>query len=159
MKLVDKDLGFAKLIANYLEMGRLDVQVGIADEFVAIRASVHEFGEKRWHETGKGNPPRSWLRSALRLGERNLAEELARALGLVVDGKLEPVAAMRRVGKAAIRIVRERIQDADNWARPLTAAYAARKQGPGILRESLEMIDALTYRITRGGDVIEEGKA
>lgn len=154
---IDQDFGFGKLVKDYQLMEQLDVQIGIGDETVALRAAVHEFGEEKWHETGKGVPERSWLRSGIRLGQQEIAEELAARLGDVVDGRLEPLDAMQRVGEAAVKIVRDRIKTADQWARPLDPAYAATKKGPGILRETLEMLNSVGWRVMRGDTVLREG--
>ena len=157
MEVQDRDFGFAKLRADYIEMSKLDVQIGVADEMVAIRAATHEFGTKEWHATGTGVPERSWLRSSIQENERAIAQEFARQLGFVIDGKKTPVDAMRAVGEFCVLKVKDKIKSADTWARPLDPDYAATKKGPGILRETLEMMDSVIYRVIKGDTVVAEG--
>lgn len=144
------------------ELRRLEntvVTVGISsntsDTELVQYAGAHEFGAeiKRTGKDGKKFtitiPERSWLRGTLDKSsfQDRVAEEFARGFeDIAFNGATARQIGMR-IGEVAVGKIRMRIRDNDPPFKPLAESTKRKKTGPGILRESLRMMKAISYAV------------
>lgn len=135
--------------------GRVRYDSGIT---VAKLAAVHEFG-------GDDLPARSFIRPTIvryQSAIGALAEgEIASRLERVVEGMLDPEKAAEQVaaaiGKFVVARTRERLTSASGWATALAPETVEAKDSAVPLEETGLLIQALSWRVTRGSTEIARG--
>lgn len=162
VSIVDK--GLAKLTAQLAEMRRLEIVAGVqgprADaphprgdgKSVAYIAAVHEYGS---HD-GRV-PPRPFLRHTGEVSASRNRERLRKAVADVIDGRLGPVEAFAQVGEALVDEIRDTIDRANAWARPLAPSTVKRKGHDRVLRDTETMKRSVTFTVRDGGRVLRSG--
>lgn len=128
MSVVDKDLGWKKILRNMRKIDAKAVKVGIQDgdktfdgkESLAYVASLHEFGSP-----GGKIPERSFIRTAIDKNERkinNLSDRLALK---ILDGSVTVRGALDLIGLSVTGMIQEQITDGDYV--PLSPATIKKK--------------------------------
>ncbi|WP_303690917.1 hypothetical protein [Megamonas hypermegale] len=128
MSVVDKDLGWKKILRNMRKIDAKAVKIGIQDgdktfdgkESLAYVASLHEFGSP-----GGKIPERSFIRTAIDKNERkinNLSDRLALK---ILDGSVTVRGALDLIGLSVTGMIQEQITDGDYV--PLSPATIKKK--------------------------------
>ncbi len=165
VRVVDRDKGFRKILADARRLNRSHAVVGIRQEkgnapakdgdpsgiTVAEVATIHEFGAPAAHI-----PARPFLRDAF---DRNYADYraiLVHALGQVIDGKYTVRKAVSLVAIRAVGDVQEGIATPGRFVAnaPMTIALKGSSQpliDTGRLRQSID------YEVRTGRDADGEG--
>lgn len=142
-RVVDRDLGYRKIMRNLREMGRAPVEVFVGvraesgAELVTI-AAVNEFGSSDGHV-----PERSYLRSTVDENRAKYLKALTAATGKGIDkGRATMARELGKVGQVAVGDVQRKIRDIDT---PPNAPSTIRQKGfdnplieTGRLRQSID---------------------
>lgn len=157
-----EDGGLRKLRSNLDELREMKVLVGYQPPeggkryetgiTVAKLAAVHEFGSP-----DRDPPARSFIRSTIRerAGEISLFEE--RTVVDVAHGRVKPVDAMSSIGKLVCGLIREKLEGAASWAKPLDPETVERKGDSTPLEETRLLISSLSWRVVRGRTEVARG--
>ena len=147
----------AKQIAAYK---KLDATVGFGatmhpDAMVSVAtiAAVHEFGR-----ADRTIPERSFIRSALRLHQKEIANAMVQGLGRVIVGEMSAVESMVVVAKLVGSFVLARMDDAASWAVPLEQATVDAKGHAFPLVDSFYMREHLEWEVRRNGRFVRRGR-
>ena len=128
MSVVDKDLGWKKILRNMRKIDAKAVKVGIQDgdktsdgkESLAYIASLHEFGSP-----GGKIPERSFIRTAIDKNEHKI-NNLSDGLALkILDRSVTVRGALDLIGLKVTGMIQEQITDGDYV--PLAPATIKRK--------------------------------
>lgn len=129
MSVVDKDLGWKKILRNMRKIDAKAVKVGIQDgdktsdgkESLAYIASLHEFGSP-----GGKIPERSFIRTAIDKNEHKI-NNLSDGLALkILNGSVTVRGALDLIGLKVTGMIQEQITDGDYV--PLAPATIRRKK-------------------------------
>ncbi len=155
----DRDTGYRDLVRALGELGGPVVLVGIREakgsvvtedggDTVAGYATKNEFGSGRV-------PERSFLRSTVDANEARYAEELAAAIGKVVDGSAGVGQAFGVVGAKVARDVQQKIRDTHD---PPNAPRTIRMKGSSHpLIDTGRMLQSIDYEVRLQGVTVEQG--
>ena len=139
---IDRDLGYRKVVGRLLGAGNLGVTVGVHQDEgqdLATRAAVNEFGSDDGHV-----PERSFLRSTLDSNDRSYTELMADGIDRMLDGE-SPSAAFAPLTRTVVDDVKRTI---DSGVDPANAPGTIARKGHGhTLIDSGDMRDAITARI------------
>ena len=128
MSVIDKDLGWKKILRNMRKIDAKAVKVGIQDgdktsdgkESLAYIASLHEFGSP-----GGKIPERSFIRTAIDKNEHKI-NNLSDGLALkILDGSVTVRGALDLIGLKVTGMIQEQITDGDYV--PLSPATIKKK--------------------------------
>jgi hypothetical protein len=159
-EVMDQDLGMDRMIKGLAKLGELSITIGYQGEKAEIRhgigtatvvevAAFQEFGTVRI-------PERPSLRTALQEKQSEISDMFNKAINNVIDGK-DPVSELSEIGEKAAEFVRQRIRDAKGWAVPLAPSTIARKKSDAPLRETDQMIEAVSWAVRKGDQVLRQG--
>lgn len=126
-----------------------------SDTTVATVALFNEFGTPT-------SPERSFIRSALREGQAELARKYQQQMTLVIMGRRSPVQALSACGQLGAQLVKRKLDTASVWAVPLSLATIKAKGSSVPLRDTDTVREAIGYAVRQGGPrgpTLEEGKA
>ena len=121
---------------------------------VATVAMFHVFGTE-------DIPKRDFMRSALEVGRGQMADVIAREIGLVATGQKTALDAMSAIGEFAAELIVKRIDSAGSWAKPLDPGTTKEKGSSKPLNATGLLRDSVTWAVRKGavgGSVIREGK-
>ena len=155
VKYTYRDKGLDRIGRDLKELGELSVVVGIvgakaimqhpeSDVSVATVAMFNEFGTAT-------SPERSFIRSALREGQAEIARKYQQQMTLVVMGKRSPLRALEECGRLGARLVKQKLDAASAWAVPLSLATIKAKGSNVPLRDTDTVREAIGYAVRRGG--------
>jgi len=142
-----------KIIAELIHSDKCGIKVGIINDTEnAIKAYTAEVGNPE-----QNVPARPFLTEAF-----SDEEEVQRIFDSVFTDpkfdtfKLKP--ALKALGKRYVKMVKNKIKDADNWALPNAPETVDRKKregikNPHVLRWTDDMLNAITYQTIQGSNV------
>lgn len=140
---IDRDLGYRKVVGRLLGLGNLGVTVGVHEEEgqdLVTRAVVNEFGSSDGHV-----PERSFLRATLDTNDRSYSELLADGVDRLLDGE-QPSAAFAPLTRTVVDDARRAI---DEGIKPPNApSTIAQKGHDHTLIESGDLRDSITARVS-----------
>lgn len=157
-----KDTGSMEDIVSELKkLNQMSVVVGVMgseESEIQIIAGTHEFGAtiNRINEkTGETSiieiPERSYIRATL--DKKSVQDGIFKIVKLGVDGivarTLSAIQVANQVGLYVVGEIKNRIVSSDPEFAPLSESYSKRKKGPGILRESLKLFNAISYKVVQ----------
>lgn len=118
-------------------------KIGAKGTSLALIGAVHEFGSPQ-----QGIPERPWLRPGIRTNKSNFMRLNKINLAKVAKGEMPVKVALGQLGQMAAGAVKKYIRQADNF-KPLKPATIKAKGSSAPLIDSGNMIQAITYEITR----------
>lgn len=140
---IDRDLGYRKVVGRLLGLGNLGVTVGVHEDEgqdIVTRAAVNEFGSDDGHV-----PERSFLRSTLDTNDRSYSELLADGVDRLIDGE-QPSAAFAPLSRTVVDDVQRKI---DEGVPPANAKSTIEAKGHGhTLIESGDLRKSITARVS-----------
>ena len=148
MSVVDKDLGWKKILRNMRKIDAKAVKVGIQDgdktsdgkESLAYIASLHEFGSP-----GGKIPERSFIRTAIDKNEHKI-NNLSDGLALkILDRSVTVRGALDLIGLKVTGMIQEQITDGDYV--PLAPATIKRKGSDKPLIDTGHMFQSVRHVI------------
>lgn len=158
-KLVDKDLGWTKMLQRAAEIKNARVKVGVladdskggmhvpgADLTVAEIAAVHEYGTQDGHI-----PERSFIRSTFDKKREELVAVGKRMMGDVLRGRIGVKQALNMMGSALASEVKSAITDGEGIPPPNAPSTIAAKGSSRPLVDTGRMLNAVTWVIEDGG--------
>lgn len=139
---IDRDLGYRKVVGRLLGLGNLGVTVGVHEDEgqdLVTRAAVNEFGSD-------GHvPERSFLRATLDTNDRSYSELLADGVDRLLDGE-QPSAAFAPLSRTVVDDVQRKI---DEGVPPANALSTVEAKGHGrTLIESGDLRESITARVS-----------
>ncbi len=163
MTVIDRDLGYARIMRSIPELDGVHVLVGVfadddredpvegtgSDATNADVAIFNEFG------TSNGVPERSFLRSTVDAKQDKYAKVLADGVGRHLDGKVSIDKALDLLGLVAVGDVQTTIRDLDTPEN--TEATIARKGSSNPLIDTGQLRQAIAHEVRRGGTNIAGG--
>lgn len=125
---------------------------------VAKLAAVHEFG-------GDDLAARPFIRPTIQTHSAAIAQlalrEIEMRLERVVEGHLDPEQAATEVGSAVgsfvVKKIRARLESASSWAAKLDPETVERKGSATPLQETGLLIQALSWRVSKGSQTLARG--
>lgn len=140
---IDRDLGYRKVVGRLLGLGNLGVTVGVHEDEgqdLVTRAAVNEFGSDDGHV-----PERSFLRATLDTNDRSYAELLADGVDRLIDGE-QPSAAFAPLASTVVDDVQRKI---DEGVPPANAESTIKAKGHGrTLIESGDLRASIRARVS-----------
>jgi hypothetical protein len=135
---VDRDLGFKKLLAGLAKLAPVEVEVGIFDGEIADYATRLEVGTSKI-------PARPWMSTAATENEEKYGQMAARQSQRIIDGATTVQAAAAAIGIEARNDLIDSIQNG-NWA-PNAPATVKKKGSSKPLVDTGAMQRAITVRV------------
>jgi hypothetical protein len=155
-----KDSGSATdVIAELRKLNKTSVIVGVIGQEgskIQIIAGVHEFGatiNRVNKKTGKASvieiPERSFIRATL--DKQSVQDGITKIVKSGVAGILNRMLSADQVadqvGLYVVSQIKNRIVQEDPEFAPLSESYRKRKKGEGILRESNQLLNSISYEV------------
>ena len=151
-KVVDRDLGYANLMARLMEQNSIDISIGIlpdgetgddgmyhAGTELAFIASINEFGSSDGHV-----PERSFLRSTIDENRNKYLRLMTTATKQVMRG----VSAKVAYSSVARKVVRDVVRKIKNRIPPANAAATIKKKKSDVpLVDTGELYASISYRL------------
>lgn len=147
------------IISEVKKLDKMSVIVGVLGEEnskIQIIAGVHEFGasiQKVNQKTGKTSiieiPERSFIRATLdkKTVQDGIAQIVKEGVVEILSRKLSAEQVANQVGFYVVGEIKSRIINEDPSFAPLSESYRNKKKGPGILRESRQLLNSITYKV------------
>lgn len=135
---VDRDLGFSKVLDDLSKLENVELEVGIFDGEVAEYAEFNELGTSKI-------PARPWMSTAAAKNEPKYQQIAERQGKRIVDGQTTVAAAASSIGIEARNDLIQSIQDGD-WA-PNAPATVKAKGSSRPLVDTGAMQRAITFRV------------
>lgn len=159
-----KDKGAEKISKQLNLLGNMALTIGFQGQSglakystginVATVALMQEFGTDE-------NPARPFMKSAIEIGRNEIKEAFVEQFGKVAEGKETAIDAMSDIGKLVARLIVDRIDAANSWAKPLDSETGEEKGSTTPLKDTGLMRDSVTWAVRKGssrGAVIRQGK-
>lgn len=150
-KISDRDNGYKEFRKTMESMrGRgPSVSVGILQKDGAKKhgdATIAEIAT--FHEFGIGVPERSWLRGWFDENRESIKREIRKAGKAVIEGRLEPAAALDLLGQKFVGDIKARISSGADFE-PLAESTIARKGSTRPLIDTGRMIGAISHEVNK----------
>ena len=148
MSVIDKDLGWKKILLSMRKMDAKAVKIGIqagdktsdGKEDLAYVASLHEFGSP-----GGKIPERSFIRTAIDSNERKIDSLFDKLALKILNGSVSARSALDVMGLAVTGMIQEQITDGDYV--PLAPATIKRKGSDKPLIDTGHMRQSIRHVI------------
>lgn len=148
MSIVDKDLGWNKILRNMRNVNAKSVKVGIQSgdktidgkEDLAYIASLHEFGSP-----GGKIPERSFIRTAIDKNERKINTFTDKLALKILNGSVNVRGALDLIGLEVTGIIQKQIADGEYV--PLAPATIKRKKSNKPLIDTGNMYQSIRHII------------
>lgn len=157
-----KDFGLAKLKAQLAELQATQITIGYQGESGAEQhenADVPVAQVAAWQEYGTETAPaRPFLRTTFQRHNARIMKEARLALSNLIDGRVGSVEeAQDQLGESALAALRDTIDDARAWAKPLAPSTARAKGHDLPLFETGHMRRNASYAVRKDGSIVRQG--
>lgn len=150
IKTTDTDKGARRILRDIKVMHRSFITAGVHESAGSYQSGVPVGAVAFWAEYGTVNQPaRPWMSTTIDTKRDSLLEDNKRLFGLVIDGKLTPEQALKRLG---FRIEEEMKRTLQSDVPPPNApSTLARKSGTKTLIDSRLLLRSIGHEVHMGG--------